>query len=332
MFWIIYRFNSSKSSWLNAWPPWSCWVEGGWEPRWRGRLSGTEMVGVRGAGSPGGDKGGGLGLVCGAERAQQGTPSESCPTSPPRVWARRRGSPGAFRGGYEAEMLPVAPEEAPKEPRGSSRGSQAAVRQDVLLPKPEPRQGEKHLIERQIVGRGRAAGAPQSALRELSSPIIPALWKVPGTVCPVASADRHPQDHTEVTISSLDLHRPQPGTETPDKWTDAQELGLKGPTCTGQHTTHAPQSPRTASGSFLTWPGLCIKDWHTRRTPPATPRGSQGHRRSRDWARDMVQSALSLRGASGPAGETAGGWLAGAETRRSHGCVGLTEGAVVSRG
>lgn len=306
-------------------------------------MSGTEMVGVQRAGSPGGDKGGGLGLGCGAERAQQGTPSESCPTGPPRVWAGRRGSPGASRGGYEAEMLPAAPEEAPKEPRGSSGGSQAAVRQDVLFPKLEPRQGEKHLTGKtdvrekhsQIpasVGRGRAAGAPQSALWELSGLITPALWKVPGTVCPVAAADRHPQDHTEVTVSSLDLHRPQPGTETLDKWTDAQELGLKGPTCTGQHTTHAPQSLRTASGSFLTWPGLCIKDWHTRRTPPATPRGSRGHRRSRDWARGMVPSALSLRGASGPAGETAGVWLGGAETRRSHGCVGLTEGTVVSRG
>lgn len=52
---------------------------------------------------------------------------------------------GAFHGGYEAEMLPQSPKEAPKEPQRSSGGSQTAVRQDVLLPKPELNKGEKHL-------------------------------------------------------------------------------------------------------------------------------------------------------------------------------------------
>lgn len=82
---------------------------------------------------------------------------------------------GTFHGGYEAEMFPQAPKEAPKEPQGSSGGSQTAVRQDVLFPKPELNKGKKHLTGKTDVREklsqisiqqtgGPGAGTPQSAL------------------------------------------------------------------------------------------------------------------------------------------------------------------------
>lgn len=81
-------------------------------------------------------------------------------------------------------MLPQALKEAPKEPRGSSGGSQTAVRQDVLLPKPERKKGEKHLTGKTDVREklshdrinrsgGHGTGAPQSALWELCGPYNP---------------------------------------------------------------------------------------------------------------------------------------------------------------